>query len=258
MSAAGAEGLWEWNEGHDTHCRLAGGWGAIVERGSTWQVWVCRTGFNRWGVRCPVAARAAPPSTDVLFGLPVPQDPPPRPRESQDDPYLRGVVEFLPKWGRSRVERCEQHMAHYERAVGMSNESRVQHGEGACDDLTPRVGRAEDSAAESPAVGPCYQRERAARATPDKKRERGASRDATSEVGHRSGTRPAQMLGTCVSADIDRHWSTPGPSLANAEPDSVELAPKLAQSEPNLVDMAPSQAMPIPTQVWLGSIPVCG
>lgn len=46
---------------------------------------------------------------------------------AQDDEYLAGVVDFLPQWGQSRVERCKAHLASYERAVGLSNASRMHN-----------------------------------------------------------------------------------------------------------------------------------
>lgn len=42
------------------------------------------------------------------------------------DPYLTGVVDFLPKWGQSRVDRCKAHLASYEHAVGVLDEMKMQ------------------------------------------------------------------------------------------------------------------------------------
>lgn len=46
------------------------------------------------------------------------------PRETElsasGDPYLGGVVDYLPKWGHSRSERCRQRLERYEKAAGLA------------------------------------------------------------------------------------------------------------------------------------------
>mmetsp|Transcript_69610 Transcript_69610/g.137772 ORF Transcript_69610/g.137772 Transcript_69610/m.137772 type:complete len:1274 (-) Transcript_69610:29-3850(-) len=44
---------------------------------------------------------------------------------ASSDPYLCGVVEYLPKWGVNRFERCQSRLVRYERAAGLASGASV-------------------------------------------------------------------------------------------------------------------------------------
>jgi len=58
------------------------------------------------------------------------------------DPYLCGVVDYLPKWGRRRFERCQERLRCYERAAGLAGAPRSEP-----EDEAERLGAAVQAAA---------------------------------------------------------------------------------------------------------------